>query len=263
MFTVNYLANVVLVNELQRAGSVHGTPCIRGLDDPRPTRVVVLGSGSYKMAVGRGVVGFFGAREKWNMASTMRYYGQTKYLMATWAGGLRAATGEDKAAGLHIVTHMPGPISSALGSESVPALIYPTYALMKWLFFHTPHEASAPLVYLTQAKVENGARMYIRQPEEEIAEVADPEFRCWLRGATAEALQRMGYEHYSAAGESAAAAEAAKPTLADGPGGERKGTASAVEGEAATAAAAWATAKSAAPTPSSGGPGLRVRTFPT
>jgi NAD(P)-dependent dehydrogenase (short-subunit alcohol dehydrogenase family) len=150
MFTVNYLGNVVLVNELKRRS------LLKGENDPRPSRILVIGSGSYR----EGRKEWFGAYDDWNIMQAMQYYGQTKFLLATWVNGLRTggAGKPDSWFGqpMTTVTHSPGPIDTDMGSDSVPAVLYPTYKLMKHLFFLSPYEASAPLLYLSGKQALNG-----------------------------------------------------------------------------------------------------------
>jgi NAD(P)-dependent dehydrogenase (short-subunit alcohol dehydrogenase family) len=68
MFAVNYLGNVVLVNELNRHDMLNGP------QHAHPSKVLVIGSGSYR----EGHKGMFGAFDDWNMLQAMEYYGQTK-----------------------------------------------------------------------------------------------------------------------------------------------------------------------------------------
>ena len=72
MFVVNYLANVVLINELLRLGRVKAQTKVSG---PSP-RIVVVSSGTYV----RGESGTFGATAVWNMLDAVRFYGQSKYV---------------------------------------------------------------------------------------------------------------------------------------------------------------------------------------
>ena len=206
MYTVNYLANVVLVQELIRRGKLplrsrdahppdgpgqtsQGGEWVR-YRSPCP-RVVVVSSGAYA----QGGTKWFGAEGKhdWLPISALRNYGQTKFLQAVWALDLQHALGGR----MDVVLHNPGPVHTDLGSEHVPPALWGAYTLMKWLLFVDPYEASAPMRWLASAQAPPATYLHIRERvfrHDMKGRVLDPEIRAWVRQNTAEILSSIDVE---------------------------------------------------------------------
>lgn len=201
MYVVNYLANVVLVQELIRSGKLP----LRESGAHRPEqpgdshewlqyrsplpRLVVISSGSYE----RGDTAWFGAAgtHDWVVMGALRNYGQTKFLQAIWALDLQHAMGGR----LDVVLHNPGPVNTDLGSEHVPRPIYLVYLAMKWLLFVEPYEASAPLRWLLSSEAPPATYLRIRERvmhHKMAGDVLDTHVRAWVRENTNMTLQLVG-----------------------------------------------------------------------
>lgn len=112
MFWVNYLGNVVLVNELLKRGLL-----------AQGARIVVVCSGSYE----------YGSRKDfdwkgWNPLQSSQAYAQSKFLVTIWADWL---AGQLRPKGIEVVAMCPGPMNSGLGCEHVPLPLWPSFALMR------------------------------------------------------------------------------------------------------------------------------------
>jgi len=152
MFVVNYLANVVLVNELVRLGRVKSQANVSG---PAP-RIVIVSSGTYA----RGHTGTYGATASWGITEAVRYYGQSKWELQMWAVNTAAAL----APHIDIVSYNPGPVMTELGDEHVPWVLAPTLHAMKRLFFPAAAEAAKPLVVMAlDRSYKSGAYVHIRE----------------------------------------------------------------------------------------------------
>jgi NAD(P)-dependent dehydrogenase (short-subunit alcohol dehydrogenase family) len=201
MYAVNYLANVVLVQELIRSGklALRDSPAHRPEQatdshewlqyrSPMP-RLVVISSGSYA----QGGTEWFGAdgTHDWVVMSAMRNYGQTKFLQAVWALDLQHAMGGR----LDVVLHNPGPVHTELGSEHVPPILGPVYRAMKWLLFVEPYEAAAPLRWLVSSQAPPATYLHIRERtmhHNMAGNVLDESVRAWVRTRTNETLKDAG-----------------------------------------------------------------------
>eukprot|EP01043_Picozoa_sp_COSAG02_P057145 COSAG02_NODE_6889_length_3306_cov_3.096040_3_plen_428_part_00 len=201
MYAVNYLANVVLVQELIRSGKLQlresgaHKPEQPGAShewvqyrSPMP-RLVVVSSGAYE----QGGTGWFGAEgtHNWVVMGALRNYGQTKFLQAVWALDLQHAMGGR----LDVVLHNPGPVHTDLGAENVPGSLYPVYRAMKWLLFVEPYEASAPLRWLLSSAAPPATYLRIREPvmhHNMPGNVLGSRVRAWAREKTNATLQLVG-----------------------------------------------------------------------
>eukprot|EP00041_Stephanoeca_diplocostata_P010521 m.167082 g.167082 ORF g.167082 m.167082 type:complete len:613 (+) comp18183_c0_seq1:142-1980(+) len=183
MFAVNYLANVVLVRELLTQGVVRPKT---GNEVDRP-RVVLISSGTYA----RGTPDVFGVREAWTPLDAMAKYGQTKFLLQTWGEALRTHT-----AGLDVVVHSPGPIYTNLGKEHVPAVLLPSYTLMKEVLFPSPLTASKPVVALAVPSLyKSGTFLHIRVDHTSrlLPTVLAPDTQAWVLNHTVDVLRELHY----------------------------------------------------------------------
>jgi NAD(P)-dependent dehydrogenase (short-subunit alcohol dehydrogenase family) len=201
MYAVNYLANVVLVQELIRSGKLR----LREAGAHRPEqpggahewvqyrspvpRLVIISSGSYL----QGGTAWFGAEgtHDWVAMGALRNYGQTKFLQAVWALDLQHAMGGR----LDVVLHNPGPVHTDLGAEHVPRALYPVYRAMKWLLFVEPYEASAPLRWLLSSEAPPATYLRIRERvmhHTMAGNVLGSHVRAWVREKTNATLQGVG-----------------------------------------------------------------------
>jgi NAD(P)-dependent dehydrogenase (short-subunit alcohol dehydrogenase family) len=201
MYAVNYLANVVLVQELIRSGKLQ----LRESGAHRPEqpgashewvqyrspmpRLVVISSGAYE----QGGTDWFGVEgtHDWVVMGALRNYGQTKFLLAVWALDLQHAMGGQ----LDVVLHNPGPVHTDLGAEHVPGSLYPVYCAMKWLLFVEPYEASAPLRWLLSSAAPPATYLRIREPvmhHNMPGDILSSRVRAWVREKTNATLHGVG-----------------------------------------------------------------------
>lgn len=75
-------------------------------------------------------------------------------------------------------------------------LVYPTYLLMKRLFFASPENAPRPLLYLMSDDAKWGGRMCFRTCEEERTEASHTANVAWVGKRTEKSLRWMGYDRY-------------------------------------------------------------------
>lgn len=175
IFSVNFLGNVLLIDELIRAGVL----------DEDGGEIVVVSSGAHRM----GKPGVFPARDEVSLANAMHLYGQTKYVLQTWFDVLAL----DRP-GLGVYFWNPGPVDTSLGRESIPAVLIPTYKLMKSLFFVSPREVAKTVLFLLSKPRPLQTREYIEMRVKVPPEMGtrQPEQHAFVRDQTQKLLAELG-----------------------------------------------------------------------
>jgi NAD(P)-dependent dehydrogenase (short-subunit alcohol dehydrogenase family) len=180
MFTVHYLASHLLVRRLLASGVIPSDR--RGTAIPR---VVFVTSETHRSSDGLDFERF-GAFADYGISSAMRYYGDSKLALTTFATELarRLTTGAGPSVGVHAVC--PGPVASGI-ARAAPALAQRPLGLMMRTFFRSPEAAAAPVIYLAAAPElagDTGWYMHLmrRKTASPAAVDADNGKRLWERG---------------------------------------------------------------------------------
>jgi NAD(P)-dependent dehydrogenase (short-subunit alcohol dehydrogenase family) len=180
MFTVHYLASHLLVRRLLASGVIPSDR--RGTAIPR---VVFVTSETHRSSDGLDF-DHFGAFADYGITSAMRYYGDSKLALTTFATELarRLTTGEGPSVGVHAVC--PGPVDSGI-TRAAPASLQRPLGLMMRSLFASPEKAAAPVIYLAAAPElasETGWYMHLmrRKTASPLALDAENGQRLWQRG---------------------------------------------------------------------------------
>lgn len=180
MFTVHYLASHLLVRRLLASGVLPQDR--RGTAIPR---VVFVTSETHRSSDGLDF-DHFGSFEEFGMGAAMRYYGDSKLALTTFATELaRRLTAAD---GPTVAVHAtcPGPIDTRI-ARGAPALLQgPLRAVMR-TFFRSPEAAAAPVIYLATAPElagDTGWYMHLMRRKTALPAALDVENgrRLWERG---------------------------------------------------------------------------------
>jgi NAD(P)-dependent dehydrogenase (short-subunit alcohol dehydrogenase family) len=180
MFTVHYLASHLLVRRLLASGVIPGDR--RGTAIPR---VVFVTSETHRSSDGLDF-DHFGAFTDYGVTSAMRYYGDSKLALTTFATELarRLTTGEGPSVGVHACC--PGPVDTRI-ARAAPGPLQRPLGLMMRSLFASPEEAAAPVIYLAAAPElagETGWYMHLmrRKTASLLAVDAENGRRLWQRG---------------------------------------------------------------------------------
>eukprot|EP00040_Diaphanoeca_grandis_P012788 m.64717 g.64717 ORF g.64717 m.64717 type:complete len:787 (+) comp23470_c0_seq1:234-2594(+) len=184
MFMVNYLANVVLVDQLieHHVFRTHATN-----SGPRP-RIVIVGSGEYI----HGSNADFGATTNWPSSQAVARHGQTKFLLMVW-GSFFSRVND----GIDVVTHSPGPVLTDLGRENVPMVLLPMYTLMQRALYQNPMIAARPTVSISiPSEFPKNTFIYVREKREDdlTKKTHAVNTQVWLLKNTMAALELCGYQ---------------------------------------------------------------------
>ena len=153
MFSVNYLAKFVLVNQLLKADAF----AKNGNTLPR---IIFVSSESH-----RNPEAFewddFGVFREYSIGKSVERYGYYKLLMTTLSQELSRRLNPNQHPEYSVFAMCPGPVNSNIAREA-PALFQPLLKLVFKLFFRSPEQASEPVVYLAASKdLEGKARDYL------------------------------------------------------------------------------------------------------
>lgn len=180
MFTVHYLASHLLVRRLLASGVIPGDR--RGTAIPR---VVFVTSETHRSSGGLDF-DHFGAFTDYGVTSSMKYYGDSKLALTTFATELarRLTTGDGPSVGVHAVC--PGPVDSRIARDAPPLVEGPLRLMMRTLF-RSPDDAKDPVIYLAAAPElagDTGWYMHLMRRKTASAAAVDPDSgrRLWQQG---------------------------------------------------------------------------------
>lgn len=168
MFTVNYLAKFVLINQLL------SEKCFRQENGSIP-RIVVVSSESH-----RNPDSFewenFGKFQDFGPGKTVERYGYNKLLLTTFTQELERRLNPNQSVHYSVFAHCPGPVNSNIAREA-PTLFQPVLKATFSLFFKSPEKACEPLVYQATSKDLEGIRkdyLFLMSRKELDEKAADP-----------------------------------------------------------------------------------------
>ena len=144
MFTVHYLASHLLVRRLLASGVLPQDR--RGTAIPR---IVFVTSETHRSSDGLDF-DHFGGFTPFGMGSAMRYYGDSKLALTTFATELARRLTAGGAPTVAVHATCPGPIDSRI-ARGAPALVQRPLSAVMRTFFRSPEVAAAPVIYLAAA----------------------------------------------------------------------------------------------------------------
>ena len=183
MFAVHFLANRVLVDRLLADGVVQPS------DTPdHAPRVVVVSSEAHRAA---DAIDFdrLGAFTPYRFRDGLKFYGLSKLVQCTYVHELSRRLNPEGPVRVAVHALCPGPINSAIAREA-PLLLKPLLTPVMKVFFASPEQAAAPVIYLccsAAAGKRTGIYLHMMREKALSAEARDPDngARLW---AESEAL---------------------------------------------------------------------------
>uniref|UniRef100_A0A7S2QSJ9 Protochlorophyllide reductase n=1 Tax=Norrisiella sphaerica TaxID=552664 RepID=A0A7S2QSJ9_9EUKA len=145
MLAVNFLGNVYLFKRLVEGGLAGSS-----------TKVIVVSSGAHY----NGRPFDFPVKANVTAGNALYLYAQSKLLLQTWFEGYLNSI-DDESKRPYVAFWNPGPVYTSLGASSVPSVLYPTYWLMKQLFFVDPYEVAKSILYLMSTPTPLKSRDYL------------------------------------------------------------------------------------------------------
>jgi len=144
MFVVNYFSKFCYVNNLLENGSlVPG----QGSDIPR---IIFVSSESHRNPAAINWDDF-GKFTPYGMKQSMEHYGHNKLLLTTFAVELSRRLNPNGKVNYSVFALCPGPVNSNIARES-PKVFQPLLKLVFRMFFRSPKEASAPVLYFSASQ---------------------------------------------------------------------------------------------------------------
>lgn len=144
MFVVNYFSKFCYVNSLLENGSLAQG---QGSDIPR---IIFVSSESHRNPAAINWDDF-GKFTPYGMKQSMEHYGHNKLLLTTFAVELSRRLNPNGKVNYSVFALCPGPVNSNIARES-PRVFQPLLKLVFRLFFRSPKEASAPVLYFSASR---------------------------------------------------------------------------------------------------------------
>lgn len=185
MFTVNYFAKFILLNQLLKEGLLnHGGEAL--------PRIIIVASESHRNAAGFDWEGF-GAYKPYGIKQSVAMYGYYKLLLLTMANELSRRLNPDGQVKCSVFALCPGPVNSNIAREA-PALFQPVLKLVFGIFFRSPKKASQPVVYLSASRElegKTGTYLFLMQEKAMDEKALDPQNGRRLWELSEELLKRI------------------------------------------------------------------------
>ncbi len=188
MFMVNYLSKYLLARLLL-------DNALFNTDQGRRPRIIYVATESHRNPKAYDWAGF-GQYEEYAMGRTVERYGYFKLLLTTFANALSRRLNANGEIRYSVFALCPGPVNSNIARDS-PAMFKPLLKLIFGLFFRSPAQAVAPVLYFAcSPDVEGRTAEYLflmsRREMDEKARDADNGDRLW--SLSDEVLRTHGVE---------------------------------------------------------------------
>ena len=173
MFTVNYFAKFLLINELISELMAAGLPARSGSQVPR---IIFVASESHRNPEGFDWEGF-GKYRPYGIRESVAMYGYYKLLLLTMVNELSRRLNPDAKIHCSVFALCPGPVNSNIAREA-PRVFQPLLKLVFGIFFRSPAKACRPLIYLAASEAltgQTGRYMFLMQHKDMDEKATDPE----------------------------------------------------------------------------------------
>lgn len=186
MFTVNYLANFILLNRLLKDGVIPNAVFAgnsRPIGASRP-RVLLNSSDSHRGSTAIDVE-LLGVYEDYGVRKAIQLYGYYKLVLNTFATELSRRLNPDGVVDVSVFPLCPGPVNTNIIRDA-PPLLKGFMQFIFSIFFQAPDKATPPFVHLACApEMEGRTNCYLHMMTEKRMDekVYDPEIgeRLWER----------------------------------------------------------------------------------
>ncbi len=173
MFTVNYFAKFLLINELINEMNAAGAPAGSGSQVPR---IIFVASESHRNPEGFDWEGF-GKYKPYGIRESVAMYGYYKLLLLTMVNELSRRLNPDGELRCSVFGLCPGPVNSNIAREA-PRVFQPLLKLVFGIFFRSPAKACRPVIYLAASEAMSGLTgkyMFLMQHKGMDEKATDPE----------------------------------------------------------------------------------------
>ncbi len=149
MFVVNYFSKFCYVTSLIENGSF-GKLSLEGQHGMNIPRIIFVSSESHRNP---SMIKWddFGRFTPYSIKQAMEHYGHNKLLLTTFAVELSRRLNPNSHNACSVFALCPGPVNSNIARES-PKIFQPLLRLVFRMFFRSPKDASAPVIYFSVSK---------------------------------------------------------------------------------------------------------------